>query len=74
MNVLDKVLLLLAGSVDGRGGTGNLLGARGGVTDTSKKRGKDTEGELYCASYQSCCPWLVVMVIAAEQLQSESFA
>lgn len=59
VNILDKVLLLLAGSVDGGLSTGNLLGAAGGVTNTGEKGGEDTESELYCADIRQHFPILL---------------
>lgn len=47
VNVLDKVLLLLAGSLDLGGSTGDLLAARGSVANACEEGGEDAEGELW---------------------------
>lgn len=67
-HVLDKVLLLLARGVDGRGGTDNLLWAAGGVDDTAEEGGEDTEGELCLRNGPSVCisfPLVVLFVAFA---------
>lgn len=54
-DILDKVLLLLARGVDGRGGADDLLGAAEGVGDAANDGGEDAEGELDCAEAVSMC-------------------
>lgn len=53
VDILNKVLLLLARGVDCWGLAGNLLGAADGVSDTGEEGSEDTEGELYVKVDQS---------------------